>query len=510
MSSSEPIPNISPFPNLLGLLEEVERGSPAAESPAFPASAPPVESPGAFAQLRGIAAHLTAPAPAGNVSLRQLTASMQTEHSEAPAAAAEEAAIMEVTSDMLVEEISIAEAPGDAAGAEEAALAEASLLQDSSLPTPPDSFHEEPPVTEETATAAPEEILLLGTVETETGGGSPPVSLKAPFTAPSSADLAAAPVDIPDEKLRSRGLGLVVGGAGLVGLAALLAWFVGRPLIEALLEPAKHRKPGLHVSAMWIWLAAWPVLALTAAGVGSLRRRRWALPVVHAGGWLAAISVLMILAVASAGFFFLAPPALTQKDALRGILRGIGWAAGCGVALPLVYIAIYQRRHLPRVCHLADPKIRWTDSLTEPAVMLWLSCLAVAVLAGALFFPGVFPALGQLVTGETARMLSAGAVAGCVLAALLVSWRLKAGWWLALLLFTALASSTVWTLLQTPWEHIRTLLGLPENGETKLPGSLTALLAGAVYAPLSMVLLMSRSSFHREEEIIVPSGQPTA
>ena len=306
-----------------------------------------------------------------------------------------------------------------------------------------------------------------------------------------------------------RGVSLAIGGGLLILLALVLACSVPADWVAALKEKGTAASWLTKLALFQTWIFGMGSLGLIVLGVGSLRRRRWSVPLIHAGGWLVAITVLMSLAVASAGFFFIAPHSGSgEKTMLSGIAHGLIWVGALGVVMPLIVIAIYQRQHLNFICGRADTKTRWTDKLPEPLLMLWQCCLMVAVVVSSLFFlNGAFPLMGRMVTGGAGLACIFVSVAGNLFAAWLLARQNRLGWWLAWLLFAGITASGVWTFLEIPWVHVCEAFGRPASlAVPQIPSKLAALLTGAAFAPLSMVLLMSRSSFPVPEEEIVPES----
>jgi hypothetical protein len=312
-----------------------------------------------------------------------------------------------------------------------------------------------------------------------------------------------------DTGWEERGVSLAIGGGLLILLALVLACSVPADWVAALKEKGTQSCWLKNLALFHTWIYGMGSVGLIVLGVGSLRRRRWSVPLIHAGGWLVAITVLMSLAVASAGFFFIAPHSGSgEKTMLSGIARGLIWVGILGVVMPLILIAIYQRQHLNFICGRADGKTRWTDHLPEPLLMLWQCCLIVAVVVSSLFFlNGAFPLMGRMVTGGAGLACISLSVAGCLFAAWLLARQNRLGWWLAWLLFAGITTSGVWTFLEIPWVHVCEAFGRPSALDVpQIPSKLAALLTGAAFAPLSMVLLMSRTSFPVPEEEILPES----
>ena len=329
-----------------------------------------------------------------------------------------------------------------------------------------------------------------------------------PLVMPLEDNAVAAPPAEPSMDLSGRGLSLTLGGFILLGLALFIACTAAPAWVGALKENGIGASWMRRLASAQTWLVALSVLVLTRLGVGSWTRRRWAVPLTHAGSWLTAISVLMGLAVASAGFFFVAPHSGNLDKAwLMEIGRMLVKLGLLGVVVPLILIAIYQRRHLPDVCGLADSRTRWTDAVSEPLLMLWLSVLAVAAaISCLLFFNNGFPFFGIMLSGMEGLIAIAGSVGACLAAAWMLARSQKSGWWLSWLVFAFLGTTAAWTFLEIPWQEVCAIMGRPQGLPVMVvPPKLPALLVGAVVAPLGMVLLMSRSAFPLPVESDSPS-----
>lgn len=511
MSSTDPIPNVGPFPHLQELLQAVQHDEPKGSIPASIPSRNPAQASvqsGQFGLLNLIAQHLASPATVDasekkaeslGVSDSQPVDSAafvspppQVEAALAIGQAPEPNSTEEIPNLDLerVETQSVAcgeeEFPPDGGGHDNDLSEE---RQDHSVPAEVehDEFHEP--------------LGLMQLVSKSSARELDPQALIAPL--PHALSEVA---ESSESQLESRGLGLLLGGAGLVVLAILAACLVSPPAAAAF----RHWRDAGH-SDPWLTRTAWAMAAffglvsagLLSAGLGSLRQRRWSVPIIHAGAWFIVMGVLMALAVASAFYFFIAPPdrGAESQDTLGAIGRGLVVAGIFGVVLPLVYIAIYQRGHVAAVCARVDRNPRWTDPLGEPLLMLWLACLLVAAgLAALLLHQGAFPLCGKVLVGLPAKLATAVCLVSSLAAAWLAAHRRKLGWWLSLLLFTLMAASGIWTFLQVPWSAFAQPLGVPASAGEAAPSKLAAMVVAAGFAPLAMVLLMSRGSFPTDDE----------
>jgi hypothetical protein len=511
MSASEPHTCPTPFPHLHDLLAGVlGHGAPPPAESNPPDRAPPDALHTAhdenFPQLRRIASHLNAPPRLS-----------RTEAVEPAAPRAGAAA--EMRCDAIVEP--------PAAGSEDLhvqepesgkhASEEHAAVEDDAAAWP-----EHPGQSDDEPVAAWQSLGSDGAVHAV----DPALASPGRWTA-SVEDAPALVKEMDDSAREGRGVGLILGGAGLIFLAVACACFIPPPFAALL----RDQLSGNYDAAQLGWAGSLAAangivfggasLFLALAGLGSIGLRRWALPLIHAGAWLAVMSVLLMLAVVSAGYFFIAPPDSSPESTarLRGIARGLIWVGVFGFALPLLYIVIYQRRHLTEVCRRADARSRWTDAVGEPLLMLWLSIVSVLVfLAAIAAFRPAFPLFGTLVTGPGARVLLGAAAAAALAAAWFTARRSRAGWWVAAALFVFLGATVITTLLRVPWEVVTAALGEPQLGHSadadpntaSKASKMAAMLAGAACAPLLMVLLMSRGSFavHHPPESVAPSHVP--
>jgi len=164
-----------------------------------------------------------------------------------------------------------------------------------------------------------------------------------------------------------------------------------------------------------------------AAGVGSIKRRRWAqaLSVVVSAMWLAAGVVAILLLLVTL-------PMLEQRMHASGAAV-IGGSILVGIVLPLAIFLFYRRPAVRAICEASD-RPRWTDRVPLPvlAVMIVLAFGAVAMLAN-LANPSI-AMLGINIIGAPAAITL---LALAILSAWLVVqfYRLReSAWWTLVLL----------------------------------------------------------------------------
>lgn len=200
----------------------------------------------------------------------------------------------------------------------------------------------------------------------------------------------------------------------------------------------------LVAAALMIWI-----------GVGSLRVRRWARPVmlVLSWSWLitGGVSFLhMILFGASMREMMSAsmppgapPPPRAVEYVVATVMGTVSFLLL--VLLPAVLAWLYQRRGVRETVQYFDQRQAWTDRCPTPvlAVATWLCVIGLGCAVYAIY--AVLPVYGRFVTG-------APAVAGTLALAALFAWlgygiyRLRpAAWWAAALASVLWTGSMVWT-----------------------------------------------------------------
>ena len=187
---------------------------------------------------------------------------------------------------------------------------------------------------------------------------------------------------IPDEPQDRTTLLFAFGLAELViGLAAL---FLTAVLIVRLCTGTTgpdEPDPALLVPAILgqLLLGVYYV----AAGVGSVRTRRWARPIVLAVSWLWLLTGTTALALAAVflpGMMALARPPGVDAEMLS-VAQGCGFAvlAFLYVILPGLFLSVYGSADVRATLEARDPVPRWTDRCPTPVLGLCLFLLSLAV-----------------------------------------------------------------------------------------------------------------------------------
>jgi hypothetical protein len=304
-----------------------------------------------------------------------------------------------------------------------------------------------------------------------------------------AADLEADPHD--------RALGAILCGALLLVLGLFLACRMPSLALEA--DAAAGTPGGVgavhagHLRGEMFVTAAGAATCLL-LGIGAATLRRWAPPLIHAAGWTALLIALGEMAVATASMFYLASNN-TPGDAVPGDGTAIFAIAGIfGVGLPLLLIAVFQRPGVARLCALADPRVRWTDDRSIPALMVFVAGLTLAAAAVAMSAAGAaFPAFGNLTSGDGSAGAWAGVATAAIAAGVLSAAGQKAGWWLLTGVTCALTAALLLTCQQHGWEEI---FHTPPSNPASMTG---AVLAAATMLPLGLIVFLTRRTHGHAE-----------
>jgi hypothetical protein len=296
-----------------------------------------------------------------------------------------------------------------------------------------------------------------------------------------------APAHAAEVDPHDRAIAPILCGALLIVLGLILACLVPSLALEAdaaagsgKIVSAGHLRGG-------IFLCIAGAAACLVLGTGAVTLRRWAPPLIHAAGWTVLLAVLCEMAVATASMFYLSAND-TPGDAVPGDGTAIFVVAGLlGVALPLLLIALFQRPGVAKLCTLADPRPRWTDSRSVPALMVFVSATLLAVAAFTLSLANA--AFRRLIEGNGAW---AGAGLAALAAAGLAASGRRAGWWLLAGLALALTAAVFLTFRTHAWRELFNL------SATVPPDGTGAALAAATLSPLVVIVLMTRRAFERQ------------
>ena len=301
----------------------------------------------------------------------------------------------------------------------------------------------------------------------------------------------ATPADATRLPFKDRRTSLKVAGVILIVLGAMAGCFsaltpVGMYVAaQAQAQAQRAAPPGaantlvtspdadLRSMAMTIVFYAVSAAVLVWAGVGAVRLRRWARPVmlVVCWTWLASgvLGIVFWLAatpnyqqVMTAG---MPPNTPAPPRVIVYVIVGFTVAimAVFMIALPGLLAWLFQRNGVRETLDYFDPRVAWTDRCPTPvlAVSAWLLLSAVSFLAYLAF--GVLPFFGTVLSGPLA---TAGLIAWAAILTFLawLVYRLRpAGWWGTAIGMTLLCVSTIWTFSRVGWDEVYRKAGYSER-----------------------------------------------
>jgi len=204
-------------------------------------------------------------------------------------------------------------------------------------------------------------------------------------------------------------------------------------------------------------------------GIGTVRLRRWARPIVLIVSWFWLVSGVFAMAMVST---FL-PKMIDQMPKPPGATSEVmEFAQGCAffffavfyLFLPGIFVSVYGSQSVRATFERRDPVVRWTDRCPTPVLGL-SSLLAYGALG--MLFGSMMPALpvfGFAVGGAASTVLCLG-LAGLLGYLALATYRLRPwAWWTVLFFWLLGAASAVSFVVQGfDWQKFYGQMGLPPD-----------------------------------------------
>jgi len=317
-------------------------------------------------------------------------------------------------------------------------------------------------------------------------------------------DLHDSPAAIPFKDRSARltlfGALAILAGAGSVALGLLhVALLIGAQRIPGLETMPVDTRSSVMGGALYVLLGA----AFVWVGAGSVRKRRWARPLMLTLAWtwlLGGVSVLLMLpgvldlalGLSGAGSPLVDPTALGLVKAV--MLLG---TALFGIVLPALFVWAYHDDHLRLTCESHDPHPDWTRNCPPPVLGLSIGLGICGVLGALMALRPVVPLFGRLATGwPAALMMLAGAGACLWIARETFALRVR-GWWAATVFLVLVGLSTWLTLARVPASELFVAMGYPRDsvasGDTSFGPAVSWL---TVVMTLATVVYMVRIRKH--------------
>jgi hypothetical protein len=253
-----------------------------------------------------------------------------------------------------------------------------------------------------------------------------------------------APPTVKDRKPGLIGCGIVHVLLGLLFIGVSVLMVVTLTLAGgSAARPAVPKGTLLYSTLLYLALAALFVVL----GIGSLRARRWAPPLILVTSWGWLLTGIMGGAVMG---FMLPQMFAAMPDDQPGAKA---MAMGCmsiglglfGIALPLAFVLFYRSRHVKATVERLDPVPRWTDRQPVPLLLFacWMFFGAVSTLLSSFMYRAL-PIGGIVLRGWPvfAFMASMATLLFWIGVGTLRRWR--SAWWAAVVL---LAIGLAWGAL---------------------------------------------------------------
>jgi len=214
-------------------------------------------------------------------------------------------------------------------------------------------------------------------------------------------------------------------------------------------------------------------------GLGSLRRRRWAPPLIVIFGriWILAGLTLLVFLPGLVDALLVETPGLEAIDGgLRWLVKlaVVGGTAAVAVMLPLAFVWAYRHPDVAATCRQQTPGSSWTERCSPVALGLSVGLAACAALLLPLALRPVVPLFGLLLTGWPAGVAIFATALACAWLARGTFDELRSAWWLSTAFFGLLGLSTLATLARVDPLEIYRAVGYSERELRLLEGTAVA------------------------------------
>jgi hypothetical protein len=248
----------------------------------------------------------------------------------------------------------------------------------------------------------------------------------------------------------------------------------------------------IAVQIMGYYVLAFLLIPL---GYGHLRKRRWArtLSLTVFWTWLVVGIPLALLCL----FILLSAKELTVGAALAFVVL----MAASYLILPWLLIKFYNSKNIRRTFESRDPNTYWTEDLPQPVLVMGALLLFYTIsLHIPIFFRGIFPLFGTLVSDLEGFLLISFSILWLVFLLWGTLQRKAWAWWGAMAYFLLLTLSTLRTLWPASLPDILAVQRFPPTEmealqNIPLQGSHLAMLIGLPLLLTLVAILLSRPHF---------------
>jgi len=206
-------------------------------------------------------------------------------------------------------------------------------------------------------------------------------------------------------------------------------------------------------------------------GAGSMRKRRWARPLMLtlSWSWLLGGAVILLLLPGMLDVVLLGAPGMPAMDpTLVSLVKllGLGLTAVFGVVLPAVFVWTYNDRNLRLTCEAEHPSPDWTERCPPSALGLSVGLGATGVLALPMALRPAVPLFGMLLTGWPGALLLIAGGCACLWLAREVYVLTTRGWWATTIFLLLIGLSTWLTLRSADPDELFRAMGYPDDSPT--------------------------------------------
>jgi hypothetical protein len=250
------------------------------------------------------------------------------------------------------------------------------------------------------------------------------------------------------------------------------------------------------------------------AGIGSIRRRRWAQPLTLAVSslWLAVGVVAIVISTYMVPRLFSASD-LPHRSGILAVVFGVIFVMY--ILIPGVFVLVYRSAHVRATCLSADPRPRWTDGVPVPrlALAILFAFSALALLANLSY--KALPVFGMMLTGAVATAVLLSMSVLCAFLAIQIYRGRPSGWWLMILLQIIGMVTSIVTLYRMDFATMYEQMGIPAQPETGrvfaiMKDPVIWIMAGVFWLAFLGYMIWCRRYFGVSREAVTSSPGPSA
>ncbi|HEV2293742.1 MAG TPA: hypothetical protein VGR35_07790 [Tepidisphaeraceae bacterium] len=276
-----------------------------------------------------------------------------------------------------------------------------------------------------------------------------------------------------------RRTGLIVFGIFALVIGGMSACFAIVTPLMLVMTGALSQPPGTNVHVHNAGLDARSALsavvvygvvaaAFIAGGIGSIRTRRWARPLMLSVAWTwLLVGVLGMIMLAA-----LLPSMQDMMSVSGGAATGPGFAQTLMwitlvisfimyIVLPGVFIFFYSSPHVRETLEHYDPVPGWSDRAPVSVFTLSVALAVTALFTLSMITYAIFPLFGTMLIGPAAIGANLAASGMLLLAAYLVFRLRMSGWWLTMVISIVLPLAMIVTMRRIGIVAIYEQMGIP-------------------------------------------------